>query len=97
MSIALEHLCLTVPFAMPDVQELSVWIGVGCWVCPMSVRVVHSQAAYLPLWNKAPSSALAAKGSTAFKMEHGTWTLPLIGGGGAFGSMKEEITPCLAA
>jgi hypothetical protein len=88
MSIAFERLCLTVPFAMPDVHELSVWIGVGGLGGVAHVSDVANQR--LCHYGIRPHALLQQQRTqqpSRWNMEHGTWTFPLMGGGGAFGSM----------
>ena len=58
----------------------------------MSAKVVRNQAASLPLWNNAPNSASAAEETTTLRIVQGTCTLPLMGGGGALGSMLVMYT-----
>ena len=57
-------------FAMPMAVELSQWIGVGGWGCPISSSVSLNIEACLQLRNRAPSSASAAEVTTKRKMAH---------------------------
>ncbi len=55
---------------MPAAVELSQWIGVGGWGCPISSRVSLNIVACLQLRNRAPSLASAAEAMTKRKMAH---------------------------
>ncbi len=70
ISMERERWHLMVVFAMPTAVELSPWIGVGGWGCPISSRVSLNIVACLQLRNRAPSSALAAEATTKHKMAH---------------------------
>jgi hypothetical protein len=70
ISMEREHWRLTVLFAMPTAVELSQWIGVGGWGCPISSSVSLNIEACLQLRNRAPSLALAAEATTKHKMAH---------------------------
>jgi hypothetical protein len=65
-----ERWRLTVVFTMPTAVELSQWIGVGGWGCPISSSVSLNIVACLQLRNRALSSALAAEATMKHKMAH---------------------------
>ncbi len=65
-----ERWHLTVLFAMSTAVELSQWIGVGGWGCPISFSVSLNTEACLQLRNRAPSLASAAEATTKRKMAH---------------------------
>ena len=48
----------------PRAVVLSVWIGVGGWMWPISLRVVRAVTACLEFMNNAPILASAADGMT---------------------------------
>jgi hypothetical protein len=68
MSIAHDHCCLMLSFAMPHAVELSVCTGVGGCGYPISSRVVHKMVAFLVFSNSAPISASKAEAKTEFMM-----------------------------
>ena len=71
--------------AIPEAVELSVFIGVGGWGCPISSNVVRNITASLPLTKSPPISASAADAITFFMMEHTACSGP-FGGGTRVGS-----------
>ena len=52
--------------AMPHAVELSTWMGVGGWGCPISWRVVRRMVASFMLVNKPAVSASDAEDTTTF-------------------------------
>ena len=57
MSISFNCFCLTLELKMPNAVELSVSIGVGGFLSPISSSVVRSGIVVFPLWKRAPISA----------------------------------------
>jgi hypothetical protein len=76
-------LFLTVSLAMPALVLLSVWMGVGSWGCPSSLRHIRIGQASLPLWYTAASSNSVALDRTSRMIWHKTLMAPLEGGGGS--------------
>ena len=61
---------------IPTVVVLSIWIGVGGWVWPNSVRAILITLASLAFRNKAPNSASAAEDATNLRTEQSEWMGP---------------------
>ena len=62
---------------MPTAVVLSMCIGIGGCVCPISCNVSRMILACCALWNSAASSAAAADAATIFKIVHREWMDPL--------------------
>ena len=95
ISIALEILCFTVPLAIPVALELSVWIGVAGWGCPISASVIRSTAPSLALWKRPPDLASVAEYITFFMMLLTVWMALLGVGvvvGGFVGSVERDVS-----
>ena len=54
MSISFNCFCLTLEYKMPNAVDLSVSIGVGVFLSPISSSVVRSGIVVFPLWKRAP-------------------------------------------
>ena len=67
-------------FTTPFDVELSVWMGVGGWGCPISTIMFLMYTASFVLMNSAPSSASAAGDMTAL-MICDMFTVAPFGGG----------------
>ena len=65
MSIAFVVLGRMVHMTMPRVVELSVWMGVGGCLCPISINVACIVTACHALINNAASSSLTKDSMTA--------------------------------
>ena len=77
MSMALDLRCLTVLLMIPEVVELSVFIGVGPWGFTISSNEVLSIFSSLGLMNSPPNSSSAAEAINFFKMAATTNIAPL--------------------
>ena len=64
MSIDLVRCWWMVQFAMPADVELSTWMGIDGFGCPISVSVVRRLTAYLAFLNYASISASAVDDMT---------------------------------
>ena len=74
-------LIVTVAVTMPPATELSVFIGVGGWVKPISWSVIFRGTAVCPLWNSPLTSASTADATTCLRILHSVWIGPFAGGG----------------
>ena len=95
MSIDLDLFFLTVVVMMPSAVELSVLIGVGCWLKPSSWSVMRMVIAICPLWNSPLTSASAEDVNTCLRILHSVWIGPFSGGGrfgDFFGSVGSELS-----
>ena len=93
--MALDLRCFTVPLAIPVALELSVWMGVAGWGCPISASVIQSIAPCLALWKRPPDSASVAEDITFFMMLLTVWMAPLGVGvvvGGFVGSWERDVS-----
>ena len=66
---------------MPSAVELSVFIGVGGWVKPITWSVILMSTAVCPLWNNPLTSASDADATTYLRILHSMWIGPFSGGG----------------
>jgi hypothetical protein len=57
---------------IPAMPALSVYMGVACWMWPISWSVFLNDAAYFALKNSTPVSASVADDKIAFMMDE--WT-----------------------
>ena len=80
MSIALVCFGWIVLVTTPNAVELSIWIGVLGWGCPISSNKTRMGTASLALIYNAPSSASAAEDITASIIVDRFRTAPLLGG-----------------
>ena len=60
MSIAFDFLCLTFPFAVPVVLELSFWVGVASCGWPILASVILIMTPSFEFWKSPPASDLVA-------------------------------------
>ena len=74
---------------MPSAVVLSVYIGVGGCLCPISSSVVLAGTAFLQLMKSAHSSASAADDMTALTILDIVVTAPLFGGSSVLSVMKK--------
>ena len=81
----LEMLLVTTPRAF----VLSIFIGVGNCVCPISYRAWHAGMYYFQLMKSAPSSASAADDMTALMILAIVNTATLLGGNSVLFDMKK--------
>ena len=80
MSIDFVAFAMILLLINPFAVELSVWIGVRGWGCPISLSVFRIGTAVRALRKRAPSSASAAEDIT-LRMIFDTFnTAPLLGG-----------------
>jgi hypothetical protein len=80
MSIARDLRCLRLLFAIPEVVELSVLIGVGGWGWLSSSSVVQSGTASWPLAKRPPASTSVADAATLQSLWQTVWIGPLEDG-----------------
>ena len=90
MSIALEMFCLTVAVTIPSAVDLSVFIGVGGWVKPISWSVMFRGTAVCPLWNSTLTYASARNATTCLRILNSVWIGP-FSGGGRFGDFFKSV------
>ena len=91
----LDLRCFTVPLAIPVALELSVWMGVAGWGCPISVSVIWSISPCLALWKRPPDLASVSEYITFFMMLLTVWMAPLGFGvvvGGFVGSVERDVS-----
>lgn len=89
MSIGLVRLGWIVLLTTPRAVELSVCIGVGGCLCPISLRRCRIGTASRELMKRAPSSASAADDITALMIWAIVSTAPLLRGAWSFSDMKK--------
>ena len=80
MSIDFVAFAIILLLMSPYAVELSVWIGVRGWGCPISRRVILVGTAVFALRKSAPNSALAADDITVRMICEMLSTAPLLGG-----------------
>ena len=80
MSIALVRFGWTLLLTTPSAVELSVWIGVGGCLWPISLRMARMYTASRAMMYKAPSLALAADDITFLMIWAMLRTAPLFCG-----------------
>ena len=73
----------------PSAVVLSVIIGVGGWMWPISSRSVLAGMACLELRNNTPISASAAEDMTLLMIWAMLWKAPLFGGQSELSDMKK--------
>ena len=77
MSMALDLFCRMEELRVPTALELSVFMGVHGYECPVSSRRVQIGSAICPLSKRAPSLALAAEDITLRSVLHSEQRTPL--------------------
>ena len=77
MSIALDLFWRMDELTIPEAVLLSVQIGVGGWLWPISTSVVRMGHADLPLRKSPPNSDSAAEATTCLSAWHSTKMGPL--------------------
>lgn len=81
-------------FTIPQAVELSVWMGVGGWGCPISSRICLIYTVSLALVHSAPSSASAADDMTAL-MICAMFRMDPLGGGMSSLFNRKKCPPTL--
>ena len=75
---------------MPSAAELSIFIGVGGWVKPISWSVILRSAAVCPLLNSLPTYYLAVDATTCLRILNSVWIGP-FSGDGRFGDFSGPL------
>ena len=79
---------------MPSAAELSVFIGVGGWVKPISWSVIIRGTAVFALLNSPHTSVSAADATTGLRILYSVYIGPFSGGGrfgDCFGLVGSEL------
>ena len=95
MSIAFICLDWMMFFTTPFAVEVSVWMGVGGWGCPISARIFLMYTASFVLMNSAPSSASVAGDMTTLMICEMFIMAPF--GGGMSSSFDRKKSSCPAS
>jgi hypothetical protein len=89
MSIALVQRGWMLLVTTPRAVLLSVWMGMGGCLCPISSRRCRMGIASRAFMYSAPSSALAALDMTALSILEMLSTAPLLGGSSTLAEQKK--------